>query len=264
MKEEKETPKAEELNVPASQEEIPSIDPAESPSDMPVTNRQKLNDLLKETIGEWNPDDEEGSSGKLLDYINGGKERQKKLADALTKDPRLAQLLSDIVGGKRNAHGALARYFGKDFLSAEEGSPEYEELMKAEEERKKESEAAEASAKEYSKNLDESMPIVEEFCKEKGYEVSDYLDKVWNQIVSPIINGTYSRELCEILDNGINYSTDVEDAMKAGEIKGRNMRIDRMRKDEGDGLPKNIGSNGNIAPKRERRSSTILDIAKNA
>lgn len=230
-----------------------------------VSNKQKLQELLGDILGEdYNPNDDELSSGKLFEYIKSGKERQGKLADALTEDPRLAQLLADVVGKKKNAHGALARYFGKDYLSAEEGTPEYDELMREEEERKKENDAAAASAKEYEDNLNESMPIVEEFCKEKGYEATEFLDKVWNLIVSPIFSGRYTPELCEVLDNGMNYSSDVQDAMKAGEVKGRNMNIARMKKEEGDGLPKNIGSSGNPNTKENKKAKTILNMAMEA
>lgn len=247
-------------SVEAATEQPPAPD-----GGMAASNKQRLQDLLKEVFSDgFNPEDEESTSGKLFDYIKSGKERQGKLAEALTEDPRLAQLLADVVGKKKNAHGALARYFGKDYLSAEEGTPEYDELMREEEERKKESDDAEASAKEYENNLNESMPIVEEFCKGNGYETTEFLDKVWNTVVSPILSGLYTQELCEILNNGMNYSSDVQDAMKAGEVKGRNMNIARMRKDEGDGLPKSIGSSGKPQVENKRKSSTILDMAKEA
>ena len=132
------------------------------------TKRDQLISLLTEEIPGYNADDDESSAEMLMGYINGNKEQRNKLAEALQQDPRLAQMLADIVNKKRGAGNAMARYFGKDLLTAEEGTPEYDDILAAEEERKQEMEAMEASKKEYNDNLEKSMPIVEGWCQEKG------------------------------------------------------------------------------------------------
>lgn len=228
------------------------------------TKRQQLNDLLKNTVDGYDPEDEEGSSEKLMGYIGKNNEQAKKLADALSKDPKLAQMLSDIVNGKHNAPGALARYFGKDFLSAEEGTPEYEELAKAEEERKKEVEATEVSKKEYDDNIEKSMPEVEAFCKEKGYSVDEFLGKVWDRLVGPIFSGIYSREICEFIDRAFNYDKDIKDAMEAGEVKGRNSNIQKIKEERGDGLPKGIQDQSISKPPKKKAGNSMIDLARMA
>jgi len=228
------------------------------------TKRQQLNDLLKSTVDGYDPEDEEGSSEKLMGYIGRNNEQAKKLADALSKDPKLAQMLSDIVNGKHNAPAALVRYFGRDFLSAEEGTPEYEELAKAEEERKKEVEATEASRKEYDENIEKSMPEVEAFCKEKGYSVDDFLGKLWDSLVGPIFSGIYSRETCELINRAFNYDKDVEDAMKAGETKGRNTNIQKLKEERGDGLPKGLQDQSISKPSKKKTGNSMIDLARMA
>lgn len=236
---------------------------AEGQSGIKPTKKQSLHDMLKGLIDGYNPDDEEASSEMLIKYLNEGMDQKAKIADALKNDPRIAQLLSDIVSGKRGAAGSLARYFGKDFLSAEEGSPEYEEILEAEEERKAEQEASEASKKEYQSNLEKSMPEVEAYCKEKGYQVDEFLDNAWNKLIRPVLSGLYSREVCEFIEKGFNYDKDINDASEAGYIKGRNENIHKMKEERGDGMPKISGSE-TIKEKPKKKENSFLDMALNA
>lgn len=235
--------------------EQPENAPAITPS-----KKEELHALLKEVLGEgYNPEDEEGSSGALMDYVKGGRERQGKLAEALTSDPRVSQLLADVVAGKKNAHSALVRYFGKDFLSVEEGTPEYEEMMKQEQERMQELEDSHKRKNDYESNLEKSMPIIQDYCKENGHDSEEWLDSIFEKMLSPVFRGEYTPELCAMFDKAINYDTDIEDAQKAGEVKGRNMNINKMKSDNGDGLPKNIQSQA--VEEKKKKGSSVLDLA---
>lgn len=226
------------------------------------TKREELNRILAEEIPDYNSDDEEASAEMLIGYINGSREQKNKLAEALQQDPRLAQMLADIVSKKRGAGSAMVRYFGRDLINAEEGTPEYDEIQAAEEERKSEMEAMEAGSQEYSSNLEASMPIVEEWCKEKGYQMDEFLDKVWETVISPIMSGNYSREVCELLDKGMNYDKDTADALAAGVVKGRNENINKLREEQGDGMPKGITS---TAPEKTTKArNPMLEAALQA
>lgn len=228
------------------------------------TKKQALQEMLKSIISGYDPDDEETSSESLMKYLNENNEQKSKLAEALRNDPRLAQLLSDIVSGKRNAAGSLARYFGKDYLSAEEGSPEYEDILKAEEERKAEQEASEVSRNEYQANLERSMPEVEAFCKEKGYQVDEFLDNAWNRLIQPVLSGLYSKDVCEFIDKGFTYDKDINDASEAGYVKGRNENIHKMKEERGDGMPKISGSETTSPKVNKKETSPLLEAALNA
>lgn len=221
------------------------------------TKRDELNKILSEEIPDYNSDDDETSAEMLIGYINGSREQKGKLAEALQQDPRLAQMLADIVSKKRGASNAMVRYFGKDLINAEEGTPEYDDIQAAEEERKSEMEAMEASRQEYSSNLEASMPIVEEWCKEKGYKMDEFLDKVWETVISPVMSGNYSREVCELLDKGMNYDRDTADAMAAGVVKGRNENINKIKEERGDGMPKGITSTIPGQSKKPERTPLI-------
>lgn len=195
----------------------------------------------------------------LLAYVYKNKEQNDKFAEALQRDPRLAQMMIDIIDGKRNAHSALARYFGSSMGNLSEGTPEFEEMLQADEERREELMRAAAERDNYEKNLVASRSVIEAFCKERGYEPADFLNRVWEHIVMPILSGNYSREVCTALDNALNYEQDVENAFAAGDIKGRNTNIQRLREEMGDGMPKGLSSAAPQQPEKRRYNSLIED-----
>ena len=208
---------------------------------------------------------DDAESQKLLkEFLRRNIEQNRRLATILEQDPRLAQLLVDIVHGKRSAHAAMARYYGKSFLDFEEGSPEYEEMLLMDEERRNEAYEIARNRKEYETNLNNSRPVIEEFCRQHGYEPAEFMDKVWEQLVFPILSGTYTADVCQALEHAVSYEQDVEDAFAAGNIKGRNTNIRRMQEEFGDGLPKGMNSVAPAQNQRRPRENTLLDAALKA
>lgn len=200
----------------------------------------------------------------LLEYMRENQEQNEKLAIALERDPRLSQMLADMVDGKRNAHSAMARYFGRRFMDFQEGTPEYEEMLLADEERRNEMMQAANDRREYEENLQQSRPVIEGYCKEHGYDPTEFLELAWERLVLPILSGKYTAEVCRALDYALRYEQDVEDAFAAGDIKGRNTNIQRMRQDFGDGMPKGIASVApDVAPPKQRRN-TLIEAALEA
>lgn len=219
---------------------------------------------LQEFFGEGFSLQDESSQELLLRHLRINREQNDKLADALERDPRLAQMLSDVVEGKRNAHASMARYFGRTLMDMDENSPEYEEMMIADEERREEVFRLAENRREYEANLETSRPIIETFCKDRGYDPSDFMEMVWEKVVFPILSGKYSYEVCTALDHSLTYEQDVEDAFAAGDVKGRNTNIQRMKEDIGDGLPKGLNS---VAPETSaprRRTNSLIEAALKA
>lgn len=214
----------------------------------------------------------EAMSGEKLDdealfkaaeeYITKNEEMNDKLAQGLAGDPKMAQVFADIANGKRTSAGALARYFGKSYLTMEEDSPEYEEMIKADEEFHADLERAAKAKAEYEANIENSLPVLAEFCKENGYEEEEFLDKL-SGIILPILEGVYTKENLARLDKALRYDKDVEDAAIAGEIKGRNTNIRDLREDVGDGMPKVSSVAPPVMPKK-RRGNALLDMALKA
>ena len=228
-----------------------------------TSSTENLNKMLKAQFGEDFDINDKLSQDLLVRHIALNREQNERLALALEQDPRLAQMLVDMVEGKRNAHSAVARYFGRGFVNVDEDSPEFEEMMMADEERKNEVMRLANDRREYENNLQQSLPVIEAFCKEKGYDSSDFMDNVWEKLIFPIMAGVYSTDVCTMLDHAITYERDVEDAFAAGDIKGRNASIQRMKEDFGDGLPKGMNS---VAPdaQQKRPKNSLIEKALGA
>lgn len=217
---------------------------------------------LKRIFGDKFDIHDELSQGLLLRHLAVNREQNEKLAEVLERDPRLAQMITDMIEGKRNAHSAMARYFGTSMMRVDEESPEFEEIMLADEERKQEVMRIANDRREYERNLEESLPVIEQFCAERGYDASEFMDNVWEQVVFPIMAGKYTVDVCTALDHAITYEKDVADAFEAGNVKGRNMNIQRMKEDYGDGLPKGMSSAAPDMEDRPQRNSLIEKALK--
>ncbi len=223
----------------------------------------RLDSGLKRIFGDEFSIDDPTSQDLLLQYVHMNSEQNERLKEVLERDPRMAQMLLDMIQGKRNAHSAVARYFGRSLMDVDEDSPEFEEMMLADEEHKEEVMRMANDRKEYEANLQESRPVIEEFCREHGYDPAEFMDNVWDQIVFPIMAGRYTHEVCTALDHALTYDKDVEDAFAAGDIKGRNTSIQRMKQDFGDGLPKGMASAAPVAEPKPKRNS-LIEKALNA
>ena len=224
----------------------------------------RLEEWLQEFFGKSFKLDSPESQEKLKAFFRSNVEQNERLASVLELDPRLAQLLSDVVQGKRSAHASMARYYGKSFLDFEEGTPEYEEMLRMDEERRNEAYEMARNRREYEANLERSRPAIENFCSEHGYEPAEFMDRVWEQLVFPILSGTYTPEVCQALEHAINYEQDVEDAFAAGDIKGRNTNIQRMKGDIGDGLPKGLQSAAPVDNTKRRKGNSLIEAALKA
>ena len=224
----------------------------------------ELNEELQSLFGAGFSIENPDTQRLLIKHLRDNREQNELLAEALGRDPRMAQMLADVVEGKRNAHSAMARYYGRKFMDYDEGTPEYEEMLMADEERREEVIRLAQDRREYEENLEASEPIISDFCKQRGYDPSDFLEAVWERLVLPILSGTYTAEVCGALDNAINYEQDVEDAFAAGDIKGRNTSIQRMKENFGDGMPSGMTSVAPPVTNKPRRTNTLIDAALEA
>ena len=224
---------------------------------------ESFNERLRNFFGGDFDVNDKLSQDLLMRHLEMNREQNERLVTMLERDPRLAQMLVDVIDGKRNAHSAVARYFGRGFINVDEDSPEFEEMMLADEERKNEIMRLANDRREYESNLEQSMPVIEKFCEARGYDPSDFMDSIWEKLVFPIMAGKYTDDVCTALDHAITYEQDVEDAFAAGDVKGRNANIQRMKEDFGDGLPKGMSSVApDVRPKRKRNS--LIEKALNA
>ena len=114
---------------------------------------------LKKIFGEDFSIDDRASQDYLLHYLYHNNKQNERLKEVLEGDPRLAQMLLDMINGKRNASSAVARYFGRSLVEVDENSPEYEEMMLADEEHRMEAARMANERAEYESNLGERPSV---------------------------------------------------------------------------------------------------------
>ncbi len=223
--------------------------------------RQELEALLNVALPE------EKRTGDVeqmaLDYIKELRSQNDRIIETISDDPRAAQMFADIVNGTRKPGAAIARYFGKGFM-ADEGTPEYDEMMAADEEFFNERESAKRAAEEHNAKMLDFLEWLEgELGEEEGAE-GERMRRVYNEILIPLLDGVKDESLPGKLKKSLDYDKDVEDAFAAGEVKGRNTNINEMRSKVGDGMPKGLTSQAMPVVEKPKRkvNSLIADALK--
>lgn len=223
--------------------------------------RARLEELLVELLPE---EQRTGSIEEMaLTWIEDQRAMNRKISETLAENPEFAQAMAEVVNGRSSGATALARYFGRDFLSAEEGTPEYEELMNADKAWKEERDAARKAAEEFDKAMEKSQEEINAYCAAKGIDPDEYQDRIEAEFIVPIFSGNIDAALLAKLDKAMDYDKDTEDAFAAGEVKGRNENINKLRAQPGDGMPKGLGTQAPVQPKK-RRGNPLIEAALQA
>lgn len=226
------------------------------------TSRELLEMRLKELLPE---EKQTGDVEKMaLDFINELVEMNELMIEKITENPRMAQVFADVVSGKRKADTALVRYFGKGVMTAEEGTPEYDELMAADAEFVKEREHYKQMQEEYDAKAITWFNAFRGYCDRMGLDGQEYEQKIEDLLVAPILEWEATDEVFDRLINAVNYTKDTEDAFAAGEIKGRNTNINEMKAKVGDGIPKGLTSHAAPVEQPKRKVNSLIAKALNA
>lgn len=221
---------------------------------------------LEERLMELMPEEERTGdmAEDALNLINRMVEANDRIADAIAEDERLAQAFADVAAGTRKPAAAIARYFGKRFSTAEEGTPEYDEVMAADEEFFNEREKMKADREKQAVGASEFFDAFENYLEAQGLDKEKYVDAVFKEVLEPALDLRVDETLFARLVNAVDYNKDVEDAFKAGEVKGRNTNIHEMKGKIGDGLPKAMGSQGVPVEQPKRKVNPLIARALQA
>lgn len=225
------------------------------------SNRDALLERLRNKYPEEVFDDDEAVYGKIsADYDDYDKKlsdyqsEEKTFTDMFNSDPRSAQFLADWHNGKHPAV-ALVELFGDDFVEELKDPARQEELAEA-------SKAyAERVAKEkdyeeqYKKNIEETRSAVEKLQEEEGLSDED-IDRALDFLVKIMqdgILGKFSPDSIHMALKALDHDADVDVADRAGEVRGRNARIEeKLRKGHGsDGTANLSGKNGGTSEPRQ-------------
>ena len=232
-------------------------------------------DLFAERLKSRYPDkefaDDEamyGQAGEDYDAyeneLNGYREREGKLTDMFSRDPRSAQFIADMAKGADPWIAVIER-LGVDGITDLMNNPSkkeaYEEANRAYAERVAKEKELEA---EYERNQAESIKLREELDGQYGEETVDAALGVIDQMMKDAIMGKITRETFEMALKVVNHDADMTNARSEGEIAGRNAKIEeRMRRQKsGDGMPVMGGANAGASGKNKKLS--IFDYAEAA
>lgn len=208
-------------------------------------------------------DDYDDYDKDLLDY----KEREFKLSDMFSSDPRSAHFLTNWKNGS-DPFVELIRQFGTDVVEAANDPERQEEMAAANKEFVDRVAKEKELDEEYEKNISESLEMLSSYQQEHGLS-DDEVDNIMELIVGVMRDGILGKFRPETIDmamKALNYDSAVATADHEGEVRGRNSKIDeRLRKQKkGDGLPNLDGKNGGANSGKHKRNMDVFDFANAA
>ena len=242
----------------------------------PTAPAKSKRDLLGERLKKKYPDRDYADDEELFGQINDDydeydtelgqyRDRESRLTDLLSKDPRSAQFITDMAKGTDPWIAVIER-LGidgvTDLLNDPKKQSEYAEANKRYVERvAKERELEE----EYEKNMREvTLPMLERMKQERGIG-DDMIDAAWDylhHVADAAIRGTFTEADIDMALKAVYHDADVDNARAEGTVAGRNAKIDeKLRKPQtGDGTPNLAGSN-NAPTRNGKKPLNIFDYA---
>lgn len=225
------------------------------------TARQELETLLNELLPE---EKRTGDVDQMaLDYIKELREQNDRMVEAISDDPRTAQVFADVLNGRGGAK-SVVRHFGKSFIDVEEGTPEYDEIMAEDAEFMAERERGKAFDEENSAKAQAWFAAFTDYCNRMNLNEDVYLVKIEDEFIKPVMEWEASDETFNKLVKAVDYDKDVEDAFEAGETKGRNTNIHDMRSKPSDGMPSGLSSQAPVVERPKKAMNPLIARALNA
>ncbi|MCL2650319.1 MAG: hypothetical protein FWD60_04730 [Candidatus Azobacteroides sp.] len=186
------------------------------------------------------------------DKLNGANVR---LAELVSKDPKLGAVLSMISGDKPKSFPyAIASVYGKEPFNLEGDALDdfekgYQDNLSQLAESKKEQEQA-------LKNIEMYKNTLSDYGKEKSLS-EDQLGEINGGIMKladNILMGSIPKYIIEMVQKGLNYDKDVQDAADTGFVEGKNQKVEaRMKEKTTPAAVPDFGNSTGANEKQKRR-----------
>lgn len=234
------------------------------------SSREKYSERMKAKYPDRDFADDEALFSQINDdYDNYDRQlseyrgREQALSDLFTSNPRSAAFLTDWRKGEDPIIGMI-RKFGDDFKDALEDPEKQEALAQANKEYAERIAEEKRYEQEYKKNITATLGTLEAVQKQDGLSDED-LDKAMDFLLGIMkdgLLGKFSAESVRMAVKALRHDTDVEDASREGEVRGRNARIEEKLRRSGrsDGTADLAGSNGG----RQRRGMPDMGALESA
>lgn len=241
-----------------------------------TTPTKSKHDLLKDRLHTKYPDkdlsDDENFYGQLSDDFDDYDKklgeyqgREKSFSDMFTSDPRSASFITAWKNGEDPAI-ELIRRFGPELKDAIDNPEMLDKIAEANKDYVTRVEQSKKLNDEYEKNIKDTLQYLSDLQSKNKLEDSE-IDDVMAfliKIVDDGVLGKFTPETIEMARKAVHHDDDVIEADQAGEIRGRNAKIDEKlkQKGKGDGTAQLDGQN-NIPPSpQKRRPTSVFDLAK--
>lgn len=219
----------------------------------------------------WDEEDDDALADQAIaDYdemegrLKGYEEEDAKMQELMEKNPQSAAFLMGMAQGEDFLVN-LQKNFGEDIVEAMQNPEKLKELAAANKEYHEKIADAKKAEEEWEANMTASLENLRQAQEESGMtdeEVTEAMDKLIG-VVDAYNSGNIDMETIKLFLNAINHDTDVENAARQAEVRGRNANIEeqqRKRKQNTDGIPQlggqvSKGGNGRVItnPLEERR-----------
>lgn len=157
-----------------------------------------------------------------------GRAQSQKMVDLFNRDPRSSRYLLALASGEGNPIEYLLDIYGPDLLEALQSEEGRAKIVDSNNKWLEKKAAEESTMQGRMDNYEKSINELAAFASEKGLsddQAVAIFEKV-NQIGFDAIEGIYTRESFQMAYDAMNYTTDVEQARKEGEIAGKNQKIE--------------------------------------
>lgn len=237
------------------------------------SRREQFGERLKAKYPDREYADDEALFGQINDdydeydsQINSYKEKEGKLTELFSKDPRNAQFITDMAKGN-DPWLAVINRLGIDGITDLLNDPSKQEAYAEENKKYVERLAKEKDLEEqYRKNLAESLNMLDKIQQERGLS-DDVIDAAYDlviKIANEAVLGTFSAETIDMALKAVNHDNDVASAAEEAEVRGKNEKVEEKlrKKSQTDGTPNLQGSHS--TPRKEKGGTSIFDIASEA
>jgi hypothetical protein len=229
-----------------------------------ITGRDKFLERMKQKNPEYAPesddmllDDIESLYAENEGQLNKYSESNQKLAELISRDPKIGAVLSMIAGeNPKSFPYAVAKVYGKEVFELE--GEELEEFEQGYQENLEQVASSRSTQEEAVKNIETYKGDLQAYGQESGKseEEVDALNSKIFEIAENMLNGIIPKTFIELVDKGINYDQDVQEAADTGFVEGKNEKIDLKKKDV-QPTPdlNNVTGMGNRAVRPKRKGS---------
>ena len=219
-----------------------------------TSNRDRYIERLKAKYPDKEFADDEALFGQINDDYDGYdrdlsayKEREQAIYDMFDSNPRSAAFLTDWRNGEDPIVG-LIRKFGDDFKAALEDPEKQEQLAAANKEYAERIAKEKEYEEQYQQNLTETYATIEQVQQEDGL-ADDDIDEAMAFLIGIMKDATlgkFSADNIRMAVKALRHDSDVAQADREGEIRGRNSKIEERlrRKGRSDGTADLAGKNG--------------------